>query len=343
MQRELPGAFLLDVGYVANSAHHLGGWLDNLNQVDPKYLTLGPVLNAPLSSAAGQATGIPLPYSGFTGTVAQALRPYPQYQSIYHDMQTLGKSHYNSLQVKLQRQFHNGISVLASYTYSKLMTDAENQEGWYDIWGGGRGGIQNSFNRAAEFGVANSNPPQNLALSYVIELPFGTGKRFVREPGVARAVLGGWSISGVQHYQSGTPLAISSAGNTPIFNWGLRPNIVAGQPLRASWSGRFDPAKDVYANAAAFSVPPDYTFGNAATILPLRGFSYFNEDIALHRRFRVTESIGAEFRVDAFNLFNRADFANPDMFYSPTNTDFGHTGSQANSPRSVQFAVTIHF
>lgn len=341
VQRELPGEFMLDMSWVGNESHRLATNMDNIDQVNPKYLSLGNALTADISSAAGQATGVKLPYPTFTGTVAQALRPYPQYQGISHLLQDNGKSNYESLQVKLQRQFHQGIAVLASYTYSKLMTNAECGEGWYNR------GSQNSFNTNDLYTVGNTVPPQMLALSYVLELPFGTGKRYVSQPGVARALLGGWAFSGIHHYQSGVAIGgvygIGTAGYTPIFNNALYPNIVAGQSLKASWSGRYDPNKDIYLNPAAFSVPPNFTFGNASPNLPLRDFAYFNEDIALIRTFRIRETVGAEFRINAFNIFNRTLFSDPDAYYSPSNTDFGHTDSQANPARSIQLALKFRW
>jgi hypothetical protein len=327
------------VGYVANSGHHLGSNLLNVNQVDPTYLSLGNALNAPLSSAAGQATGVPLPYAGFTGTVAQALRPYPQYLSLSQDMQTTGSSHYHSLQVKLQRQFFRSLSVLTSYTYAKLMTNADSQEGWYTPGGGS----QNAFNLGPEMTVATILPPQVLNLTYVYELPVGKGKRFVNHSGVADTIIGGWAISGIQRYQSGTPLQVRLSNTLPLDNNNLYPNIVPGQSLRASWSGRFDPATDVYLNAGAFSVPAPFTFGDASRTLPVRGFSYFNEDISLQKRFRIKESVGFEIGADAFNIFNRVTFGGPDTSNPTTNPGFGVIGSQANAPRSVQIRARITF
>jgi hypothetical protein len=339
LQRALPAGFLLDVGYVANSGHHLGSNLLNVNQVNPQYLSLGNTLNAPLSSEAGQATGVPLPYAGFTGTVAQALRPYPQYQSISQDMQTAGKSHYNSLQVKLQRQFFKSLSVLTSYTYAKLMTNADSQEGWYTPGGGS----QNAFNLRQEMTVGVIVPPQVLNVTYVYEFPVGKGKRFVNDSRAADAIIGGWSITGIQRYQSGNPLQIRLNNTLPLFNNNLYPNIVTGQSLRASWSGRFDPHTDVYLNANAFSVPAPFTFGDASKTLPVRGFSYFNEDISLQKRFRIKESVSFEIGADAFNIFNRTTFGAPDTSSPTTNPDFGVIGSQANAPRSVQFRARLTF
>jgi hypothetical protein len=329
LQRELPAGFMLDVGYVGNSGHHLGSNLLNVNQVNPTYLSLGNALTVPLSSQLGQSTGVPLPYAGFTGTVAQALRRYPQYQSISQPMQTAGSSHYNSLQVKLQRQFVHGLSVLASYTYAKLMTNADSQEGWYTPGGGS----QNAFNLGQEMTVATIVPPQVLTFTYVYELPVGKGKRFVNNSRVADSIIGGWAVSGIQRYQSGIPLQVNN----------LYPNIVTGQSLRASWSGRFDPSKDVYLNAAAFSVPAPSTFGDASRTLPVRGFSYFNEDISLQKRFRINESMGFEIGADAFNIFNRCTFGGPDTGNPTTNLNFGVIGSQINAPRSVQIRARLTF
>src|SRR5262249_29906958 len=145
------------------------------------------------------------------------LRPYPQYAYIWHPMQTSGKSHYHSLQAKLQRQFANGLSVLVSYTYAKLMTTGESQHTYLNAnWG-----AQDTYNRGAELTVAGSLPPHVLNLAYVYELPFGKGKRFVNKGGVGNAVLGGWQLSVIQHYQSGTPIHVEIPNTLPLGNYTL--------------------------------------------------------------------------------------------------------------------------
>jgi hypothetical protein len=182
-----------------------------------------------------------------------------------------------------------------------------------------------------------------LVGTYVYQLPFGAGKRFVNHPGVARAFLGGWAISGIQRYQSGTPLHIGVSNTLPLFNLSLRPNVVAGVSPRGSWSGSFDPATDAYVNAAAFSIPAPFTFGNAARNIALRGLGYYNEDISLSRQFRIKEKVTFLFRADAFNVFNRVAFGKPDTSNPGINSNFGHIGSQINSPRSLQLGAQIQF
>jgi hypothetical protein len=339
VQRSLPGGLLLEVGYVANSAHHISSNLLNLNQVDPKYLALGDTLNAQWTPALGQSIGVPLPFPGFQGTVAQALRPYPQYLTIFQAMQTSGKSHYNSLQAKLQRQFANGLSVLVSYTYAKLMSTGESQHQYLNSnWG-----AQDTYNRAAELTVSGALPPQVLNLAYVYELPFGKGKRYANKGGVESAVLGGWQVSAIQRYQSGMPMNVGVPNTLPLGNFELRPNIVPGQSLRASWSGKFDPANDVYLNAAAFSTPAPFSFGNAARVLPVRGFAFFNEDVGLTRYFKIREGWQLAIAANGFNIFNRTTFGSPDTGNPGINPNFGHIGYQANTPRVFQLSADIKF
>ena len=339
VQRSLPGGLLWEVGYVGNSTHHISSTLLNLNQVDPKYLSLGSTLNAQLSSPEGQATGITLPYPGFTGTVAQALRPYPQYQLVWSAMQTSGKAHYHSLQTKLQRQFSNGLSVLVSYTYAKLMSTGESQHQYLNAnWG-----AQDTYNRAAELSPSGSLPPQVFNLAYVYQLPFGKGKKFLNSSGVGNAVVGGWQFSAIQRYQTGMPLAVTVSNTLPLGTYDLRPNLVQGQSLRASWSGKFDPAQDVYLNAGAFTNPAPFSFGNAARVLPVRGFAFFNEDVALTKYFKFRERWTLAIGVNSFNVFNRTTYCNPDAGNPVTNPNFGVVGCQANTPRGFQLSGDLKF
>ncbi|HEX4808140.1 MAG TPA: carboxypeptidase-like regulatory domain-containing protein [Bryobacteraceae bacterium] len=343
VQRRLPGNFLLDIGYVANSARHISGALANPNQLNPESLSLGNILNQQFTPAIGQQYNVPLPYPGFTGTVAQALRPFPQYLSINQPMQTSGKSHYNSLQVKMQRQFSSGLSVLLSYTYANLMTTSESQHQYLDA----SGGAQNTYDLTGELTPSASLPPHVVNLAYVYELPFGHGKRFDIKPAVANAILGGWQVSAIQRYQSGTPMHISIPEDLthpgPLYNYDFRPDLVLGQSLKANWTGKFDPSKDVYLNAAAFATPAPFTLGNAARTLPVRTFGYYNEDVGLAKHFRFGEVYDLTLQGNAFNIFNRTAWGGPDTFGPGTNPDFGHINSQANTPRVLQVSLDVKF
>ncbi|MBA3442764.1 MAG: TonB-dependent receptor, partial [Pyrinomonadaceae bacterium] len=337
VQRSLPGGFAGEVFYVASKGNHLGSGLVNVNQVDSKYLALGDRLNARLDSPAGQSTGVPLPYTEFRGTVAQALRPFPQYQGISRFLNTAGSSTYHAAQVKVERRFAQGFSLLASYTFSKSITDAEAQQGWFNP------GPQDNGNRQLEKSVSRFDVPHNLTLAYIYELPVGKGK-LVNTSGVADALLGGWQFSATHRYQSGYPLSVGAANTLGIFSGTYRPDRVTGVDPRAQTSsGGFDPATDVYLNRGGFAQPQPYTFGNSPRTLPdLRGFAFFNEDAALSKRFRFTEAVNTEVRVEAFNVLNRVVFNDPNTNFSDL-VGFGRINGQANRPRVLQFGLRLRF
>jgi hypothetical protein len=333
VQRELPGQMLLEVAYVANRGTHLSTNILNVNQVDPKWLKLGNALTAQINSQEGGATGVPLPYPGFTGTVAQALRPYPQYQSISRQNGAAGSSSYNSMQASLRRRFSLGLSLMVSYTWSKWLTDSESGHAWYD-----RGGMD-QYNHGLEKSVAITDVPHNLTLSYVYELPVGKGKR-IRTSGIVDVVAGGWQLSGTQRYQSGYPLGVSVNNTLPIFS-GQRPVCIAGANPRGTWTD--DPATSVYVNPAAFAAPAPFTFGTCGPTVPgLRGRPFFNEDFALSKHFRFRERLDAEFRFEAFNAFNRVVFASPNTNISNV-AAFGTISGQSNLPRLAQGGIHLRF
>ncbi|MEO8659601.1 MAG: carboxypeptidase regulatory-like domain-containing protein [Bryobacteraceae bacterium] len=337
MERELPGSVLVSVNYVGNKGIRLPSNLENLNQVDPKYLGLGATLQADINSPEARAAGIGLPYPGFVGSVAQALRPYPQYAGVTSNFQETGVTRYDALQATVQRRFGQGLEFLVSYTASRQMSNTDSGFGTFN------GGAVNTFNRAAEYGIAPSDIPHTLAVSGLYELPIGTGKRYLNKQGAAGRVIGGWQIGWVTRYQSGTPIGVSASNVLPIFGGGNRPNLVSGVDPQLSTSG-FDPAKDKLINIAAFSQPADFTFGNAPRVNGnLRNFAYLNENINVTKYFRFTETINLQFRAEFFNVFNRVVFGGPNSSYSPTNAGFGSISGQGNTPRQGQLALKLNF
>ena len=144
----------------------------------------------------------------------------------------------------------------------------------------------NAYNLHPERSLLPNDVPQAFVAAWIYEIPWGVGHRFGGGNAFARAALGGWTISATQRYQSGTPLQIYTDNNLPIFNSFQRPNVVQGQnPQTAIGIGGFDPAVDRRINAAAFSAPLPYTFGNSApTFGNLRNFPVLQEDVAITKR-----------------------------------------------------------
>lgn len=225
VQQQFVTDLVFTLGYLGSRGAHLGSNLLSLNNINPSNFALGAALN-------NQATN--LPYSNFNGTVAQSLRPYPQYSYIntaaYGENQ--GQLSYNAMIAKLERRFHNGLNLLASYTWSKILTDTSN------IIGGSLGGayvanIQNPFNLRAEKAVSPQDTPHIFVISYLYDLPFGKNKTFLSHSHGSNYVVGGWSFTGIQRYQSGQPIGFSSATGVPGFNNGIRWNLVQGREIQS--------------------------------------------------------------------------------------------------------------
>ena len=233
----------LTLSYIGNHATRLPaaasaglGLADNMN--DPKILALGAsVLEADINSPLAQAAGIKSPYPGFTGDVAQALRPWPQYQLIGYRNNPIAVSFYDALQAVLEKRFSHGLQARVGFTWSKLInTGAEfalAQTGQVD---------QDPLNyQRGERGLSTDDVPHLLFLGYTYQFPFGPGKRFANASGPLGKVVGGWGISGIQRYQAGRPLNVFMSNNLAgfLFNQQKRPNKV-GPGVIASRSG-FDP------------------------------------------------------------------------------------------------------
>ena len=339
VQRELPGKILLDAAYVGQHGVNLVGSLANLNQVPGRYLSLGSLLNADITDPAAAAAGILPPYPGFTGSVAQALRPYPQYSAIGIFQEPTASNRYHSFQLKVQKRFADGLSFLVSYTAAKNITNAESSSGF--SYTGPR--PPDTEQRHLEWAVADNDIPQNLVTSFVYELPLGPGKHFVNKGGAVGKIVGGWQIAGIARYSAGAPLAIRGGASLPLFGGDQRPNLVPGVDIRTG-VGRsdFDPAKDLWLNINAFEAPAPYTIGNVGPRLPnVRGFSSYNEDLSIFKFIPFTESMKLEFRAEMYNVFNRVNFGGIGTDINDTSS-FGVVTGVAD-PRHIQFMLKFHF
>jgi hypothetical protein len=180
-----------------------------------------------------------------------------------------GNSTYNALQMKMEKRMSNGLTGIVAYAWSKMISDG-------DIQAGGGPGGQTFYNRRLEKAVADIDVPQALSVSFLYELPFGAGKRFLNYKGVVGKLAGGWEFTAIQQYASATPIVLTATNTLPLFNSTLRPNAVAGVNQEASLSS-FNPAVNRYINPAAFSVPAPFTFGTAA-----RSYTGLRRDEAYH-------------------------------------------------------------
>jgi hypothetical protein len=329
LERQFANSLMMSGAYVANKGTNLYDTLQ-IAQVHPSLFNLGEaVLRANITLPIAVAAGIREPYAGFAaeygarGTVAQALRAFPQYTGVGVVASPYANSTYHSFQFKMDKRMSRGFAATTAYTWSKMLSDGA---GFSDA----HGGVirQNHFQR--EKGLYPSDQRHILTLSFNYNLPFN------------HKYLGGWSISGLGAFSSGFPLAISTNNiNSFAFTGGLRPNLT-GQPIMASpASGKFDPNRDFFLNRAAFSQPAALTFGNAPMYLRERPQAYKTESFGLFKDTKFAERASLQLRVEISNPFNRVVFGNPSTDFSAPN--FGRVGGVANSPRVIQFGLKLLF
>lgn len=320
-----------------------------LNQVDPRYLSLGSLLFLPVGSDAARAAGIRKPWPDFpdTRSVSQALRPYPQYTGFQHsvDADTTGHSTYHAVSFSADRRYSNGLWFSTSYTFSKLISNVQGENpGLGGFVGNGDSSTQNGYDRRADKAISNQDVPHHMVLAYSYELPVGKGRKMLTNAHpVVQGIAGGWKLSAIHNYQSGYPLRVTSNQNIGLFSGGIRANINSGVPLRnPAWSG--DPATALYVNPAAFSRPANFTFGNSGANLPwLRSPALLSDDVTLAKEFPLGLGEGRylEFKASAFNIGNRVQFGGINTGIE--NANFGRVTSQANRAREVQFNLRFAF
>lgn len=397
VQHQFTRSIVARVGYVGMHTYHLGVW-SKPNEVNPtmaetKYgaiakadgLPLNQFLTLPITDPRLTAAGIKSPFPGFEAlfgsgaTGSQALRPWPQYGDVDNPFNPIGSVSYNGLQAALQKRFTHGLTFLVSYTFSKTIGDVDSNSGPNSgaenaIYSGSY--FQDYYSKEGERTVTSSDIPHNLALSYTYKLPFGPGKQFLHRGGIVGKVVGGWSFSGIQNYQSGRPIHIeydAFGASNPYFGAGdgfsFRPDIVPGQPFknpayRKSCSGPLvgsgrEPCQ-FYINPAAFKLPTAGDFGNAPNLISsLRMPAFLNENFSLSKETKIYGRMNLLFQANFFNALNRVIFSsggNAQTFIinaappnlSPTSlqgsqTVFGIMTSQQNAPRIIQFGMKLEF
>ncbi|HYI92687.1 MAG TPA: TonB-dependent receptor, partial [Bryobacteraceae bacterium] len=324
VEREIVPRFNVELTYLGTKGTALGNGLIQLNELNPSFLSLGTLLSRPFNSPEAIAAGIQSPYAGFTGSVAQALRPYPQYLDLSNRSNPSGSSTYHALQTQVSIRSLAGLDVQMAYTFAKTISDS-------DILAGGGPAGQTTYNRRLEKAIATTDVPHVFALSYSYELPFMRSNRWI----------GGWMLTGIHQYSTGVPIVLSANNTLPLFTSILRPDVIADVDRRYG-SESFDPAIDRWINPAAFRVPGSLRFGTSArSYTDLRNPSFLNENFGLLKKFRFTERLMLTFRAEWFNAFNRTIFGAPQANVS--NAQFGRITSQANQPRQGQLALRLDF
>lgn len=344
LQRQLPGKIFVDVSYAGSSGSGLLSTTTDLNQLSPEALALGQtvletrVTNPFLTLPANQRPPSNSILGTTTVTVAQLLRPYPQFGKVVSFFNNEGHSTYHSGQLKVARRVSKGLTFQFAYTFSKLIDDISTITGGTGV---AVTNYQDFYNRRAAKSLSTFDATHRIVTNINYELPFGKGKMFLNS-GAASKVFGGFRLSAITQYQSGFPIAPNStgaAGQQGLSFIDLRPNI-NGDP-RISGSRTTDDRIAQWFNTSVFSDPPIYTFGNSPRTLPnLRGPAFFATNMNLMRNFQLAERLRLQFRAEAFNVFNQVNFRDPGTTVG--SGAFGRITS-AEGPRRMQLALKLFF
>ncbi len=288
IQNQLPRNVLWEIGYFGTKGTHI------IRRYNLNYAVPGP--GTPLSRRIW-------PTVQFPGTDLDVGLDF------LHNFRNNSNSNYHAMQTKLEKRYGSGFSFLLSYTWSKAIGDYSFIPG-EDRGIGANWGVQNALDLAAERSLLNQHVAHRAVVSYLYDLPIGRGQRF--GSGWSRAmdaILGGWTIGGINSFITGFPMNLSVRGNpsgTGGFNLD-RPNVVG------EWrTSRAERGPDRWFNTAAFARNDPYTFGNAGrNILEAPGTIKF--DLALHKNFQIKEGMRVQFRAEAFNAFNSPIFDGPNL------------------------------
>ena len=337
IQRELPFGILADVAYVGSYAIHLNSNTP-YNQVNPSQLKLGDLLPLDINSARVVAAGYTKPFPSFTGTLAQSLRPYPQYLNITHTYLGNGSSHYNAMQAKLERRYKT-VNLLLGYTWSKTLTNVG-----VETQTGNGVAVQDQYNLGNERSLMKWDTPQVLNIVYTWDLPFGSGSNRWN-----RLLAGGWTVSGLHQYRSGTLLQPTFPNTlaASLFNPALRVNLTGSSIKTNVDRTSLDPDNPSvrWFSRDAFSLPGTQQFGTAAAYLTdLRTPPILSENMSIIKRFQFLtgdQPFNFELRAEASNIFNRTLFGGINV--NLTDPNFGRPTGVQLGPRFIQMGLKINF
>ena len=274
---------------------------------------------------------------------SQSLRPYPQYQNVSETSPYLGNTYYDSLQATFTKRFSAGGTILANYSWSKFLSNAESSTAAVESHP--LGVVQDNTNLRAEKSYLSFDVPHRLVVSYILDLPVGKGKRYLSNKGaLTENLISGWNATGINSFQSGFPVAITATANVLATTYGagtIRPNVVPGcrKVFGGSITARVRSGQPVL-NAACFTPPA--TFGDEPrTDGQARTQGLDNWDFSIGKTTAITESVNLVFRAEAFNLLNNVQFGDPNL--SSASALFGVITTQVNSPRLLQFSLRLNY
>jgi hypothetical protein len=359
ISRQLARNLVLDVAYAGNHGVRLPYRTLNINQIPGEYLDYARANFASARDVNGVAAPnvseffnqqVANPFFGLitdpasplrTATVSrgQLLKRYPQYNNPTIFNGHFGASKFNSLQVKLEKRFSQGLAANVNYVWSKTIDIGRNGNNN----SGAATSIEDAFDLAGEYGISSFDVPHRFVASFSYELPFGQGRYFGKNwRGLWQALAGGWQTSGKVTIQAGTPIAVVAN------NFGL--SFATRRANRLPGDAEFDDARqrarngETWFDTTRFAQPADFVLGNAArNYADVRRDGYRNVELSVLKNFYFKEGRHKiQFRGEFINAFNQVVFGTPGANVGdPAN--FGMITTQGNQPRVIQLALRYTF
>jgi hypothetical protein len=349
LQRELPGGWIVEAGYLGSKGNHLpdGEGTLQYNQLRPE------ILNTPERDrlVPNSANLITNPFAGIitnsssnlrlpTVQYGQLRRPYPQYTSVGAFRKPMGNSLYHSFTLRAEKRFSRGLSTLISYTAGKLIDDVSQQVTF--LGAAASNAKQDFYNRRAERSVSSQDVSQRLVISGNWDLPFGRQRRIGKGmPAAVDYVLGGWQVNGIVTMQTGTPIQIGNGQNAlNIFSANQRASATGVDPYVG---GPVSERLTRYFNQTAFVQSGQFVMGSLGRFLPnVRGIGQNNIDASLFKNFRFKERLTAQFRGEVFNLVNHPYWNNPGTTVNDL-ASFGIITTKGDQRRIMQVGLKLIF
>jgi outer membrane receptor protein involved in Fe transport len=236
-------------------------------------------------------------------------------------------SNYNALQTNLSKRFSQGLMFTIAYAYSKSMDVGSNQPGFTD-----------NLDLRRQYGPSDFDRTHMVTASHLYELPFGKGKHFLNQGGMAGRIIGGWQLNGIFRFATGTPFT-ASADATSCNCPGN--NNFADALAPVTYLGGIGPGQPWF-STSSFAAPGPNRFGSAGRNT-IRGPKLRNYDLSIFRTFAITERVRLEYRAEFYNLTNTPNFANPSG--NSSSAVFGIISSTLGGygNRQVQMALRLKF
>jgi hypothetical protein len=314
LERELPSSTVVSVGWAYSGGKNLlvSNGAAQPNAIHPDYLAYRDLLN--------------------DEEFNRSLRPYPQYKGFdVYSSYPGGRYQRDVGFVRVEKRASSGLSMTASYEFSKQMDDYS-----------GPYGKQDYYNRENEWSLTPGNEPHRLYFTYTYELPIGSNKPVLDYEDWRRHLLDGWSVSGTGSVQSGNPIYLRPAfNNTGGVIQALRVNLVPGVDPQVA-----EPSPDLWFNPDAFAQPPDFTLGDGPRTHPsLRNPGSQNFDLSLNKRFALRADKTLEFSAAGFNFLNHANWDNPDNTIGTASAPNVNAGKilESRGGRVVQLGLRLSF